>query len=326
MGKKENDATASEKILELYNLLLFSHHSYSHTELAQKLNCAKSSITRYIRIFEKMFPQMLVVEKQGKSCVYKFVDTQAHRANINLTAQEFELLEMAKHSTMLLTDDQKQCLSVTLEKIISTFKSPLHENDYAHCDVPVFNSLKGKIQYKHSHAILTKVMQAIKNNKVCIVEHINGNKSEVAFTQLFINNDALYAQGYFVSEMGKPERISPVSFYVHRMKDVFITPRKHDFKETDTSKNYGILQTEPIKAKILFREHAVQYVKERIYSDDQSFEDVDDESTILSFTVNNKYELLTFVRSFGWAATLLSPENLREELKNDLLESLSHYQ
>ncbi len=325
MAKKENDATASEKILDLYNLLLFSTRSYSHTELARKLNCSKSSITRYILIFENMFPEMLVKEKQGNSILYRFVNSQSYRASINLSTSELELLEMAKHFTSPLPESQKQSLNFALEKIINTFKTPLNENDCINCDLPVFNSLKGKIQYKHSHEVLTKVMKAIKAKRVCIVESIYGKKSEVAFTQLLINNDALYAQGYFVTEMGKPEIVDSVSFYIHRMKDVIITQRKHGFKESDTSKKFGILQTEPIKAKIQFRGYAIPYVKDRIYSDDQQFTDLEDGTTILSLTASNQYELISFVQSFGSSATLLSPEYLREELKADLENSLENY-
>ncbi len=326
MAKKENDATASEKILELYNLLLFSTRSYSHTELARKLNCSKSSITRYILIFENMFPEMLVKEKQGNSILYKFVNSQSYRASINLKANELELLEMAKHFTSPLPENQKQSLNFALEKIINAFKTPLNENDCINCDLPVFNSLKGKIQYKHNHEVLTKVMRAIKDKRVCIIESIRGKKSEVALTQLLINNDALYAQGYFVTEMGKPEIVDSVSFYIHRMKDVLVTQRKHDFKEADSSKYFGIMQTEEIKAEILFRDFAVQYVKDRIYSDDQYFTDQEDGTTILSFSASNRYELISFVQSFGSSATLLNPQDIREAIRNDLERSLENYQ
>ncbi len=325
MATKENDATACDKILQLYDLLLFSGRAYSHTELAQKFECSKPTITRYIALFDARFPNMLQREKDGNRFFYRFINSRTYRANVGLNNEELRLLSMAKAFTSPLAENEKEMLSLAIDKIINVFQDKNLEEE-SQIDLPIFSSLSGRIRYDNNNAIISKIMRAIKNKQVCLIERTNGKKSEAAFTQLLVRNNALYAQGYFVTEMGKPEIVAPASYYVHRIKDIILTKRTHDFKQSDeNSKNLGVREGEKIKAEIHFTGYAIEYVKDRIYSDDQDFKDLEDGSCILCLTVNNKYELKSFVLSFGSQACLISPTDIREEIKADLERNLGQY-
>lgn len=46
--KRNSDATAGEKLLALYSLLLFSEREFSLTELAERLRCSKQTVLRLL--------------------------------------------------------------------------------------------------------------------------------------------------------------------------------------------------------------------------------------------------------------------------------------
>lgn len=326
MGKKENDATASEKLLELYNLLLFSSRPLSHAELASELNCSKSSITRYIGVLEKLYPSFLEKQKSGNSLLYRLINKRARRASISLSVKDLELLEMSKNFNTQLPLESKQMLSHALDKIITTFKEPYEMEEFMPTNIPILTNLKGRINYDDCYENLTKVMKAIKNKKICIIEHINGKESEVAFLRLLSSSDALYAQGYFVPKTGEIKAIAPMLFYIHRMKEVIITPRKHPFSlNDDFERTFGLMEGETFQARVNFRGYVIQYVKDRIFSDDQTFEDLPDESTTLTFTAKNRYELTAWILSFGADATLLEPADIVEEIKSNIAIMQNNY-
>ena len=77
----------------------------------------------------------------------------------------------------------------------------------------------------------------------------------------------------------------------------------------------------PVQATIIpsrifvFTEKYSEYIRERVWSEDQTIEPLADGGVELVFTVGSKYYLLSWLLQFGGNAELLEPESLRHEIR-----------
>lgn len=74
------------------------------------------------------------------------------------------------------------------------------------------------------------------------------------------------------------------------------------------------MEGEPFTATIRFSSDVATYVAERQWSSDQRIDMHDDGSIILHVQVYNVQECITWILSFGDAAEVLEPDDLREEI------------
>ena len=94
---------------------------------------------------------------------------------------------------------------------------------------------------------------------------------------------------------------------VHRILDLTLTERHFIFALPDVStETFGLPWHEPRTFRIRFAPgKAADYVRERIWAEAQSLENMDDGGVLLEITTRSEPELLPWVRSFGQEATLL---------------------
>jgi len=82
---------------------------------------------------------------------------------------------------------------------------------------------------------------------------------------------------------------------------------------------------EPFRARIIFSEEYGEYIRERVWSEDQAIETLPDGGVELAFTAGSKYYLLSWLLQFGGSAELLEPESLREEILEAARELVDIY-
>lgn len=83
---------------------------------------------------------------------------------------------------------------------------------------------------------------------------------------------------------------------------------------------------EKIVLKLKIENHAGDHLRERPLSDDQTIEPLDDEHLRLTATVMNSVRLVDWLVSMSQLSEVLEPSDVREAVKNRLIEALSYYQ
>ena len=120
-------------------------------------------------------------------------------------------------------------------------------------------------------------------------------------------NNALYVLGATATDDFQAMR-HLTYLAVHRIADVKVTkdPVSFDIPDSDLGM-FGFPWHEPRTFRIKFKPGRVSdYVRERIWSDQQSLEEQEDGGVILEITTRSELELTSWVRSFGDDAEIIS--------------------
>jgi predicted DNA-binding transcriptional regulator YafY len=132
-----------------------------------------------------------------------------------------------------------------------------------------------------------------------------------------------------VTESGEPNIIyDGMLLAVQRLLQVELTERTFTVTKDslkDGQHNFGLMKGEPFRVQISFRPEAAVYVKERQWSADQTISQLPDGGIVLEFTATSWSEVISWVLSFGPEATVLTPEDLREEIRAMAEELLKNY-
>ena len=85
------------------------------------------------------------------------------------------------------------------------------------------------------------------------------------------------------------------------------------------------MKDDPFRVRVSFSADAAAYVQERTWSEDQTISPTPEGGIILEFTATSWPEVISWVLSFGPEASLLAPEDLREEIKEAVEKMLKSY-
>jgi predicted DNA-binding transcriptional regulator YafY len=161
------------------------------------------------------------------------------------------------------------------------------------------------------------IQQCIVNKTVLDIEYLS-QKNEVTKRTIHPYKLFMYNNAWFV--LGFDESKGDIRYFkLNRIQDFAVQHRKFvqllTYKESDYLDEYGMKNNGewyPIKLKLTG--NYAMLVKERIYGKDQTLEEVDDKTTILSVKMQNKENILVFVLGFGANCEVLEPEWLKEKL------------
>jgi len=88
---------------------------------------------------------------------------------------------------------------------------------------------------------------------------------------------------------------------------------------------FGLFHGKPITVKVLFGKELSDYIQRRTWHPSQKIRELKDGRILLTMTASGKEDIKAWVLSFGSKAEVFSPKLIRDEIKADLLRSLSHY-
>jgi hypothetical protein len=151
----------------------------------------------------------------------------------------------------------------------------------------------------------------VEERRICLVLYKAAGKSEgkehrFAPGRIIGMSNALYVIGADLTEnLLEIRHLSNLA--VHRIQDVVLTERKYRMELPEASPDeFGLPWHEPRNFRIFFKPgRAADYVRERIWSENQRFEEHDDGSLLLELTTRSEPELQAWVRSFGEEAKLM---------------------
>ncbi|MGN0739175.1 MAG: helix-turn-helix transcriptional regulator [Treponema sp.] len=121
-------------------------------------------------------------------------------------------------------------------------------------------------------------------------------------------------------------------FSFGRMKNAVITDKKFiipkDFKTSDffdSEMGVWLSDRTPLEVELLFDKEIGTYASTRIWHSEQIIEERKDGSVYLKFKTTQKKELLRFILGQGHTVQVLSPQELIEEVKEELKNALKKY-
>ena len=161
------------------------------------------------------------------------------------------------------------------------------------------------------------VQQCIINKTVLDIEYLS-QKNEVTKRtihpyKLFMYNNAWFVIGFDESKGDiRYFKLNRIQYFAvqHRKFVQLLTYKESDYLDEYGMKNNG--EWYPIKLKLTG--NYAMLVKERIYGKDQTIEEVDDKTTILSVKMQGQENILVFVLGFGANCEVLEPEWLIKDV------------
>lgn len=111
---------------------------------------------------------------------------------------------------------------------------------------------------------------------------------------------------------------------IEETKERFRIPASFDF-DTYTASSFGVTAEPATHVKIRFAKAVRTYVEERTWHPSQQLDTLSGGAIQLSMEVGDTTELRSWVLSFGGDAEVLEPDELRQEIGEELTRATQHY-
>jgi predicted DNA-binding transcriptional regulator YafY len=327
------DATAGQKLLKLYSLLIFNEREYSLTELSEKLRCSKQTVLRLVAQLETGGERGIAHEQRGGRSWFR-MQRPLRRPALAISPDGLELLALCRDFALRLLPPEARN---TLEGALTGAGVLLPEGeDAAEILRPRATVLtRGRIDYGPVQPLLEKIRTAMRRKLVAGLRYTNREGEEragdFAPVRLLRLHDNLYVQGWAVTDRGRVERLQdhPLTLAAQRLLEVNLTRRSFaelDLPELPEDDAFGFDLEEPFTVVVRFAPGAASvYARERIWSRDQEMKTDREGWLLLRFTARSPEEVLSWVLSFGPRAEALEPERLRAAVAEALKEAAKMY-
>lgn len=330
--KLDPDKTHGQKMAELINYLLLTSHGQTLGELAQQLNCAKSTVYRIIRNIETS--SSFYVDRVNEGRMQRLKIKQKRRSAVGaLTAHELAVLQMCRDFTRGLLGEK---LFRETTEALRKSESLLEEGPMA-ADGCFGAFAPGRIDYTPFQDSLSRLIEAIGKRLICKVSYQSQGASKpkdfyIMPLKLFSHRETIYLHSRRATEKGqrfKKSGFDPL-LAVHRFKNVeitetpFVYPKDFDF-EAAFNNNFGIMKEKPFTVQAAFWGWAARYVAERTWSNGQAVKPIEDGGIELTFESASVAEVIGWLLSFGPDAEVLEPQWLRQRVVEQMDEMIGYY-
>jgi len=318
--KKDPHATAGQKVIGLYSMLLFTGKPYSLIQLAKCFDCSKQTILRMMEEIE--CAHRIEVEswmEEGQR--WYRVKNPSKKPNISLTVEEIQQLLLCRDIVWnWLPDGLRKDIEQTIAK--ATVLLPEYNSRGNALSQQAFARAKGIVDYSASQPQLDAILKCLREMRICEVHYQSPEKQSkamlVAPYQLLAYREGLYVRCRLEKALKEPDQYYDATLAIHRMKAVTPTARKFqaiEAKKEDRLSGFGLFHGTPFRVKVGIEARASMYVRERIWSSDQVITPKDNGGVTLEFTANSGQEVIAWVLSFAGEAVLLEPKELAREIK-----------
>lgn len=321
-AKKDPYSGPAQKIIGLFSLFLFSGRAHSLTQLANTFHCSKQTILRMLEQIERS--QWLTIDSwtEGREKLYQVRKTNK-MPNVSLDADALGKLLLCRDMVWhMLPANYRSEVTRALQGA-TTLLPDFDDRDGAMASYTLAKP-KGMINYSAKEHLITELIRAIREYRMCEVSYVSPRHAEpqtytVAPYQMIVFHEGLYLRCRPENLLTNPAAGWDMILAVHRMQTVSSSeerfkPVKIDKDAQQLAGAFGLTQGEPFRVQVKVTPGAALYVRERIWSDDQSISENSDGSLLLEFTTTSSQETVAWILSFGGEMQLLRPEHLREKI------------
>lgn len=307
---KNPDASHASKLLRLFAKLMADGNKHYQSALAEHLDCSPQTVSRLAAEVESFVGPNLEIGTENRRRYYR-LKTYSSRSTLGLDFEELRYLCICHD---LASPHLPSQISERVKNTIFQLSTLMADPDFCRRSEAQKQHIgfkpKGYIDYTNHFEIIEKLVAASHDRKVCLVDYkANARKDPKTYFyapgRIISMNGALYVQGHQVSK-GLAEKERPTSFAVHRILDVSRTDKSFNFDASiDDDGAFGMKWHEPKKFRIWFDAEAADYVRERVWSEDQQIEEQEGGGLILELSTVSERELLAWVWSFGELARVM---------------------
>lgn len=328
MPKKiDYDSSSWTRLLQLFCRLLIDGKRHFQSDLAKEFKCSPQAIIRMTDTIEGVLKFNFETGTEKRRKWYRISSKSA--LCLGLDFEELRYLAICQEmASNVLPSSVIERINDTIFDVSVSMLNPAYADRIRQGKKGFSLFSKGRINYAPHKETIETLMTAIEKAKVCDLKY-QTSQDKPAAPHLFAParmvsmNHALYVLGATVEEDGLKVR-HYITLAVHRIKTIVATDTSYtiDFPDTDDG-CFGLPWHEPRVFRIRFKKGgAANYVRERIWSDDQQIEEQPDGGIILTFTSQSEPEVVSWVNSFGGAACLIlgkemSTSSQRRNKKSD---------
>ncbi len=297
---KNKDTTPRDKLLSVYQRLTMDGRRHFQSDLAREESCSAQTIARVISIIEGHLGKDAFIESglEGRKRYYR-LRTKGMDRTFGFPFEELHYLSVCRDIASHLLPES---VVERIDKSLTSLALQLGEQSLPNGHIGFRN--KGVVDFTPHLETIALLRQAIDKKQICTVTYrangrINSKPYRYAPGHILSMSGALYVQGYRLADGSVlPER--PTTFLIHRISSVQPTGEFYRFNAADAeSRKFGLNWHEPKRVKIRFAPQAADYVRDRVWSDDQVIEELGDGGLALEVTTTSEKELNAWVMSFG---------------------------
>lgn len=327
MPQKHDDATATQKILALYSLLVLDDRPRALVELAQRFNCSKPTIMRLmekIGRFEGVTLREEMRAADGKVQKWYWLErapADGERRSMGLSAEQMRLLRLCRDiAAPFLPVDVRTELDNSLLRASVLLPPETRSSKAGQRVLPLVQpAILGGIDYGPFQRILHTLLAAMEERRVCEITYAPADKQqrvhEMAVTGMVSGRGALYLRGWKMNTKGTVEVLHSLFLAVHRIKSATLTRCTHDLTAPPEDEGFGIMDGEAFTVRAQCDASAASYVRERHFGPDQSVDEQPNGDVLLAFTARSRPEVVSWALSFGENITIFEPDWLVEEVR-----------
>jgi len=307
MPAKHSDALPREKVLVLYQRLTLDIRKHFQADIARDLECSPQTVSRLVDLIERHIGKDSHIEKglEGRRRYYRLCTKSQDKA-LGISSEELHFLAVCRDlAAPYLPESVFDRIGHSLTQLALTL------GEQSVPDLPLGFRSKGYIDYTPHLGTISCLRTAMEKRQVCRVIYTAAGRNEpsvyrYAPGRILVMGGAMYVQGYrLVDGMLAPER--PTTFSLHRISDIATTGEFFGFDAAEGgARRFGLDWHEPKRMSVKVAKDAADYVRDRIWSDDQVIKNHRDGSLTLTVTTTSERELQAWVWSFGGLARVLN--------------------
>ena len=300
--KYDENSSSGAKLLRLFRKLIISKGKHTQKELADYLNCSPQTIIRLISEIENEVGANLETGKDKNVRWYSL--NSKSRNMLNLDSNELRCLCLCRDmAEPYLTDEDKKRTDDTLLRISIMLADVNNSSEKKYSYAFYY---KGRIDYSAFIDQIHDLEYAIQKSLVCKLRYKKPNEEEISLinfapSQFICHNNALYILGSKTDDSLR-NPLKQVSLVVHRILHVNITdvPVCFSLDKTDGT-DFGLpWDQEAHKYELTLKKgRASNYVKERIWCENQKLQELENGDLRIEFISRSSYEVYAWFRSFG---------------------------
>lgn len=304
--KIDETSTSGEKLLRLFRKLLVAKGKHYQNDLATYLKCSPQTVIRLIDQISNEVGDSLVSGLDNRRRWYEL--RPASRNILGLQSDELRCLAICRElAEPFLSDIERKKVDETLLRfslMLSESSEDGAQNGSGDGQIRYAFYSKGRIDYTQFEEFMKTLNAAAAAHKICVVRYRKSGTRDIevlhfAPDRFVCLSQAIYALGALVKPGGDLDKV--VSLAVHRLTSVVMLDEEVRFQMPKADfGDFSLPWHEPITFSVTFTPGmASDYVRERIWAQNQSMRENLDGSITLTVTTRSGPEFLAWVRSFG---------------------------
>lgn len=299
-------------------------------EVCAALGCRRSTFYRYQDKLSALgIPFYEKGDLEGNTSSKRwYIDPAEYEKTIPVRLDPMERMMMRTIVERTRVFDKTK-LKCRMDRLRTKLNATLIHDRVKPVQTTVYN-FKGIISYEGKEEIIDRLCACIEGRATASVTYravksVSDKTYDIEPLTLVDHNNALYA----IVAVPKHERNIRI-LAVDRIKALTETGERFEVPEGFDPESYltpsfGITIEEPMRVRLRFTGDGAFYIRERTWGQEQSIEEEEGGSIVLSFTASGIKEIAAWILSWGSLAQVLEPEILKTRVREELAGAIAGY-